>query len=153
MAPQMFLCLHMAGLIADWGMKQLRDIREVGQWASDRALLRTASVSAMQNMVDQRHKSSWRGTIFVVPSCKNRVLFSLTMQHSKLLNHWGFQNSLPQERTDSTALVERGQLIIKLLWKETQNILGFFMSLWLISHKNEAAATGRDELNKDLLVS
>lgn len=71
MAPQTFHCLVMAGLIAG--------ISEVDQWARDKAILRTVSMSAMQNSVDQRRKSIWRGAVVVVLSCKNIVFCSISL--------------------------------------------------------------------------
>lgn len=53
-----------------WG--SYRGISEVDQWGSDRALLRTVSVSAMQNTADLRRKSIWQRAVVVVFSCKNR---------------------------------------------------------------------------------
>lgn len=58
MALQTFQCLVMAGLIAG--------ISEVDQWPSDKAVLRTVSLSAMQNSADQRRKSIWHGAVLVV---------------------------------------------------------------------------------------
>lgn len=57
----------------------------------------------------------------MVLSCKNRVLFDLTMQSRKLLNCGGFQNSTAQEKEkDKTLLVRMGHLII-----HRQNKLSF----------------------------
>lgn len=90
MVSQTFQCLVMAGLIAG--------ISEVDRRASDKAILRTVSLSAMQNSADQRRKSFWHGAVVVVVPCKNRVLFNLTTQNRKLLNPWWFQKEGRGER-------------------------------------------------------
>lgn len=58
---------------------------------------------------DQRRKSIWHRALVVVLSCKNRVLFNLTTQNRKLLNHWGFQNSMARDRKERTRQYWRGR--------------------------------------------
>lgn len=58
MALQTFQRLVMAGLIAG--------ISEVDQWASDKAILRTVSLSAMQNSAYQKRKSNWHRFVAAV---------------------------------------------------------------------------------------
>lgn len=115
MARQTFQCLVMAGPIAG--------ISEVDRRASDKAILRTVSLSAVQNRADQRRKSIGHGAVLAVVPCKNRVFCSISL--SRIGNCWTLEDlgtvwHKREREKDKTELMRRRHLIINWAEENTQ---------------------------------